>query len=157
MLEHWNNTVDSLAEFQDIFTEFLQGIRLSPAQYKESLKVRRAWDTAQKNVNEFDNFVSPVKAIYVKLPDASKEFIDTWEYYKAYLQEQHGIIMRSRYELKALELLWEISDKDAKEAIKILNFTMHRGYARFFKPNENKVPVDNQTQNEEYDPHFNRK
>ncbi len=158
MLDSWNKTIDSLSEFQEALTDFFGCLRLSPSQYKESLKVRRAWDAAQKNINDFGNFVSPIKSIYVSLPSANKEFIETWEFYKAYLLEQHGIIMRSRYELKALQRLWALSNENADEAVHILNFTMERGYPRFFKPQVASEKPDNNTLiPEDYDPHFDRR
>lgn len=134
MKAKWEKLMDTIGEFSGDLSNLLSEIGTrSPKLYKESLKISRKWDEMSKHIEEFDTYISPVKSMLVQMPSASKEFAEIWQFYKEYLNEQFGIYMRSRYEIKSLELLWDIADKNSETAIAILNHTMAKGYPRFFK------------------------
>lgn len=89
------------------------------------------------DVNTFDKLINrPIKAVTVKNQFDNKEFEKDWQYWKEYLLESYSIVYQSRREQKALDYLYEISNKDAKTASKYLNYAMANGYRNFFKVTE---------------------
>ena len=156
MKQTWEKVIDTLADFEGIVTEFGEKAKLSHPDYKRFIKIKSAWERCQKAINEFDGFVSPVESIAIKFPAIDQDFLENWKFYKEYMQEQFGIYMRSRYEVKALELLWKIADSKPDVAIEILDFSMGKGYKGFFKPIEPKAETETITEKiAAYDPDFN--
>ena len=139
MKKHWDELVESLSGFEDMVSEFGQKAKLSHADYKKFMSIRTAWEACRKAINSFDTFVSPVASIAVKFPSIDKDFLEVWGFYKEYMQEQHAVTMRSRYEIKALDLLWKMAEEKPDKAAEILNYSMGKGYKGFFAPTENTI------------------
>lgn len=100
-------------------------------------KFSKEYNKLIENINAFDRYVNKhIKAIKVKNPFENKEFDKDWQYWKEYLDESYSIVYQSRREQKALDYLYEISNKDATTASKYLNYAMANGYRNFFKVTE---------------------
>ena len=146
MKQTWDKLYESLVLFKDELQEYISVLPQNKSLKKQQNRVLSLWKESLKNIREFDKFVSPVSPVEILFPNSNQKFINTWNYWKDYLSEQHGIIMRSRYEMQALKLLWDIADQDHLKAIEYLNYAMSRGYRNFFKVNKNAKlkPNDNE-------------
>ncbi len=138
MKQQWDKTYESLVYFKDELETYFSALPQSASLKKMQNKVNSLWKEAIANIREFDKFVSPVSPVEILFPDKNEKFINTWNFYKEYLSEQHGITMRSRMETKALKLLWELAEEDPIKAVEYLNYAMARGYRNFFKPDPNQ-------------------
>ena len=151
MKQTWDKLYESLLLFKDDLQDYISVLPQTKSLRKQQNSVLKLWAESLKNIREFDKFVSPVSPVEILFPDNSQKFINTWNYWKAYLTEQHGIIMRSRFEMQALKLLWDIAEQDPLKATEYLNYAMSRGYRHFFKvdkkqqsqkPKENEKSTD---------------
>ena len=152
MKKQWDNLWESLTEVKEELEEYISILPQSATLKKKQNKVMARWKESLKLIREFDNFVSPISPVEVIFPSKEEKMINTWNYWKEYLNEQHGIIMRSRFEKKSLKRLWEISDQDPHKAVEYLNYAMSLGYRNFFKV-EKKTQQEKPKQ-ENYDPDF---
>lgn len=144
----WDNLWESLSEFKEELEEYISILPQSATLKKKQNKVMARWKDSLKLIREFDNFVSPIKSIEILFPSKEEKLINTWNFWKEYLNEQHGIIMRSRFEKKSLERLWEISEQDSVKAVEYLNYAMSLGYRNFFiveKNQNHKKPKDEES------------
>ena len=151
----WNDLFVNLDTFATSMKEFFAIVPQSPVFYKEVKKLERQWKRIQNNVNKFETEFNPAKPIIIKIPEEfnSLDFADAWEEWKGYLAEQHNMVMLTRMEAQALELLLELSERDKAEAIYMLKYAAGTGYPKFFKVNKNSI--NNQTpkkDGKEYDP-----
>lgn len=138
MKQQWDKTYESLVLFKDSLEDYISQLPQTNGLRKIQNQVMNLWKESLKNIREFDNFVSPITPVEILFPNKSEKFINTWNYWKEYLTEQHGIVMRSRFELKSLKRLWEIADEDTVKAVEYLNYAMSRGYKAFFKVDPNQ-------------------
>jgi hypothetical protein len=148
--KHYEDVVDSLMEFKEKFEDLITLIPHSKEMYKRILNLKRSWEKSKELMDELGNCILPVQNLPVKLPENynNPDFLQTWTFYKEYLQEQHGINMKSRMEIKSLKFLVEISENDPEVAIKFLEYAISKGSKGFFK-------VDDKTKTKNYDPDFN--
>lgn len=153
MITHWNETTESLAAFEEKMNEFVAIVPQSPELYKQKNNLKKLWDKVRRNINEVDKFITPPAAIEVKIPKEfnNDKFVEAWQYWKDYLEEQHAIKMRSRMEVKSLMHLVEISEKDPEKAMKYLNYAIAKGSKSFYKVDDISKPHKNSN----YDPDFN--
>ena len=88
-----------------------------------------------------DKFITPVKSVDVKSKMLDNEpFRETWTMWKEYLNEQHGIFMRSRAELMGLKRMMDISGDNPEKAIFYIEYAMSRLEKAFYKVNEAEEP-----------------
>jgi hypothetical protein len=138
MKNQWDKTYESIVLFKDSLEEYFSQLPQTNALRKIQTQVMNQWKEAHKNIREFDTYVSPVSNVQILFPTKDELLMNTWNFWKEYLTEQHGIVMRSRYEKKSLQLLWEISEEDPLKAIECLNYAMSKGYKAFFKIEANQ-------------------
>ncbi len=154
MIKQWNETIESLSEFKEKLEEFISLVPHSTELYKQKNILKKSWEKTQRLINEVDKFITPPESIAVRIPKEfnSDKFIEAWQFWKDYLEEQHSIRMRSRMEVKALKLLVSISDKNMENALEYLDYAQARGYKSFYKIDDNSKLE----KKEDYDPDFNR-
>lgn len=155
MLNTWNDLFINLNDYATLMKEFTAMIPKSPVLYKEIRQLEKKWKKIQQNVNKFEKEFNPSSPIIIKIPDEfnSTDFADAWEKWKGYLAEQHNIVMLTRMEAEALELLLELSENNKSEAIFMLKFASGNGYPKFFKVNRNSVNTKKSIDNEKpFDP-----
>jgi hypothetical protein len=141
MKQTWEITEACIQDFKEQLEELLEMLPQSAKFYKKTGDINKAWKKVQKSLNDMDQFISPVKSVDVKSPlfsDAA--FKESWQLWKDYLNEQHGLFMRSRAELMALKRISDISDANAAAAIRYLEFAMSRMDKNFYKVNETEEP-----------------
>jgi len=127
MKQSWDKLQSDLLNVQTHIEELLDILPLSTIFYKKRNALNKAWKCLQKSAADVDAFITPVKSVKVACPLLDDpEFKESWKFWKDYLAEQHGIIMRSRAELMSLKRLMEISGNDAATAVKTLEFVMSR-------------------------------
>lgn len=136
MKEKWEQIWKQLEKSDDELTAFLENAAISTLAMRKMQKFTAEWDKVKKLATEFDQYITPVEAIEVKVPFRSKYFEDMWQRWKDYLSEQHGQLMRTRSEKSALEHLVDISKSDEERAIAILRYAMANRYKNFFAIDE---------------------
>ncbi|MFW5830790.1 MAG: hypothetical protein ACOCVA_00975 [Prolixibacteraceae bacterium] len=141
MREHWEILGTELHSFKEQLEKLLEMLPQSQKFYKQTTALNKDWKKVQRAANDMDQFITPVKSVKVVSPLLEDpEFPATWKLWKDYLVEQHGIHLRSRAELMSLKRLSDISGKQAKTAIRYLEFAMSRADKNFYKVNETDIP-----------------
>jgi len=143
MRDEWDQMCEDVRKFQEALEEIIAVLPQSPAMYKRENAVKKSWEKFKKSWNNFDGFISPMKAIEVKEPWNDPEFLSTWKMWKEYLQEQHGVWMRSRSEVMALKHLKDLCDNNPKEAVRFLEYAMAGRYLNFFKVKLDESQINN--------------
>jgi hypothetical protein len=148
----YNELYENLCDFKEKLEDLISLLPESKEMFKRKIALQKSWDKSQTLVNDLGVFILPVQSLTVNLPDAynNADFLQTWTFYKEYLQEQHGISMRSRMEIKALKLLVEISENDPARAISYMEYAIAKGFKGFFKVDDNTKPT-----RKDHDPDFN--
>lgn len=141
MINTWNDLFLNLNDYATLMQEFTAKVPKSPVLYKDIRQLEKMWRKIQQNVNKFEIDFNPAKPIIIQIPEEfnHKDFIEAWADWKGYLAEQKNIIMLSRMESKALELLLDMSDRNKEEAIYMLNFASANNYPKFFRVNRDSV------------------
>ena len=141
MKESWDTLCDDVQNLKEQLEELLEMVPQSAKFHQKTNAINKVWKRLQKGVNDVDQFISPVKSVKVSCPlleDA--EFKKTWQFWKEYLNEQHGIVMRSRAELMSLKRMMDISEGKPEVAIKTLEFVMSRSTDKnFYKVKETEL------------------
>jgi hypothetical protein len=143
MKDHWEKLGNDAHSLKEHIEEMLEMVPQSARFYKLTGDINKAWTKFQKAMNDMDQFIAPVKSVEVKcalLTDAA--FAETWVMWKEYLNEQHGLTMRSRAELMALKRIVDLSENNAAKAVKYLEFAMGRIDKNFYKVNEVELPAN---------------
>lgn len=145
MKEEWENLLAEMDNLKEELESLLEMVPLSAKFHKKTSSLKRIWKRLQRSVNQVDQFITPVKSVKVASPLlCDPDFKASWQMWKDYLNEQHGIVIRSRSELMGLKRLAEISDGKPELAIKYLEFAISRPTDKnFYKVNEVEMPVDN--------------
>ena len=141
MKDHWEKLGTDAHALKERIEELLENAPQSARFYKLTTDLNKAWTKFQKSMNDMDQFIAPVKSVEVKcamLTDAT--FSGAWAMWKDYLNEQHGITMRSRAELAALKRLVEIADNNPATAAGYLEYAMSRVEKNFYKVNKVDLP-----------------
>lgn len=146
MKEHWENLLTEIENLREELETLLEMVPQSPKFYKKASGINKIWKRLQKGVNQVDQFISSVKSVKVNsvlLNDSG--FKETWQLWKDYLNEQHGIVMRSRSELMGLKRLGEISGDNPRLAIRYLEYAISRPTDKnFYKVNDIDSGEENQ-------------
>lgn len=129
----WDKTTASLEEFQSLLQNFINTASIPNSEQRRLHEINKKWQSVLTAVNNFEKFVAPVEPVEVKLPEVGQEFYETWQYWKDYLAEQHGVYMRSRSEQKALDRLFELAENKPEDAIYFLNLAISCRWKNVFK------------------------
>ena len=142
MKDHWEKLGTDTQAFKEKLQELLEMMPQSAKFYTAQNAINKAWKNLEKSHNAMDEFIAPVKSVEVKcqmLTDPT--FSATWAMWKDYLNEQHGIVMRSRAELAALKRMVEISENNPAAAASYLEYAMSRVDKYFYKVNKVELPA----------------
>jgi hypothetical protein len=134
MKQTWEAAETSIMTFKQELEELHELLPKSVKIHQKVATLNKAWKKVQTSLNEMDKFITPVKSVEVKstlLNDLA--FRESWTLWKEYLNEQHGIFMRSRAELVGLKRMMDISGNDPKIAISFLEYSMSRLEKAFYK------------------------
>jgi len=138
MRQSWDTLLNETQSLKEQLESLLEMVPQSAKFHKKTQEINKVWKRLQRAVNDVDQFITPVKSVKITSPlleDA--EFKATWQLWKEYLNEQHGIVMRSRAELMGLKRLAEISESKPDVAVKYLEFAISRPTDKnFYKVNE---------------------
>ena len=138
MIKQWNDIWNQIETAEGKLQEFLQSAGLSAIQLKKLQKFIREWNKVKKMAEAFDQFITPVDPIEVESPFDQDDFRYMWKMWKEYLQEQHGLLVRSRMEQASLEYLSDISGNDPDKAINIIRFCMKSGWRGIYANEKEK-------------------
>lgn len=142
MKDHWETLGNELHNFKGQLEELIEMLPQSNKFYQKITVLNKGWKKIQRACDDMDPFISPVKSVLVNSPLlVNADFKATWQFWKDYLNEQHGIVMRSRTELMALKRLMEISTEKPELAVKYLERAMAGGYKNFFEVKEVEEPA----------------
>lgn len=143
MKNKWNKIFNTLTAADAELRAYLSACG-NAAKLKPFVK---QWETLKTDANEIDAVMS-ADPVEIKTPFKDASVSETWATWKAYLLEQHGIVMRSRSERAALDLLYKWSAGNPEKAVYFVNYAMSFQYRSFFKVSEKdeKTPA-----NDEYD------
>ena len=128
MKEIWNDAWNELECVNKRMNEYLE---------KSTVNSLKQLTTAINRLNEkcekFDTYMQPSEPKEIELPFTSKEFADTWNTWKDYLQEQHGQVIRSRSQQSALTILKQYAEDNEETAIFMLHHAMMTRARNFYK------------------------
>jgi hypothetical protein len=141
MKQTWEKAEQSIMEFKQELEELHELLPKSVKIHQKTATLNKAWKKVQVSLNEMDKFITPVKSVDVKSKLLNDEkFRESWVFWKEYLNEQHGIFMRSRAELMALKRLLDISGDNPEKAIYYLEYAVSRLEKNFYKVVEQEEP-----------------
>jgi hypothetical protein len=141
MKQTWEKAEQSIMEFKQELEELHELLPKSVKIHQKTATLNKAWKKVQVSLNEMDKFITPVKSVDVKSKLLNNEkFRESWVFWKEYLNEQHGIFMRSRAELMALNRLLDISGDNPEKAIYYLEYAVSRLEKNFYKVVEQEEP-----------------
>lgn len=141
MKEQWDILLNETQNLKEQLEEMLEMVPLSAKFHKKTSEITKVWKRLQRAVNDVDQFITPVKSIKVVSPLLEDgDFKQAWQLWKDYLNEQWGIVMRSRAELMGLKRMADIAEEKPALAIKYLEFAMSRMDRNFYKVNETEMP-----------------
>lgn len=145
MKEEWENLLTEMSNLKDELETLLEMVPLSAKFHQKTSSINKIWKRLQRAVNQVDQYITPVKSIKVTSPLLSDpDFKSAWQMWKDYLNEQHGIVMRSRAELMGLKRIAEISEDKPELAIKYLEFAISRPTDKnFYKVNDTEIAQEN--------------
>lgn len=152
MQQHWNELCEQVENTDKELESFLENGGLTNSVMKKIGGFIKAWNILKKRMQDFDQFVTPVEPILNILPWETTVFAETWKFWREYLQEQHGQVLRSRAEKASLAYLESLAGSSEEEAIKIINFTCYLRAKSFVLPPQKKE--DNNKINPESDGTF---
>lgn len=138
MREQWETLCAETQNLKEQLEELLEMLPLSAKFQQKTNAINKRWKRLQHAVNDVDQFITPVKSVKVVSPLLeSEDFKKAWQFWKEYLNEQHGIVMRSRAELMGLKRMHDLTEGKPELAIKYLEFAMSRPTDKnFYKVNE---------------------
>lgn len=136
MKQKWAEICTVLTDADKEFTAFIESAGLAANDMKKLQKFIKAWNLLKKQAVDFDTYLQPAEALEIELPFKSEAFERMWKRWKEYLSEQHGILIRSRSEVSALEHLDNISKGDENAAMYYLRYAMTTRYRSFFVVDE---------------------
>lgn len=143
MKQTWEAAETSIMIFKQELEELHELLPKSVKIHQKLASLNKAWKKMQTSLNEMDKFITPVKSVEVKSAMLNDPvFRESWTLWKEYLNEQHGIFMRSRAELVGLKRLMDISDNNPQLAVTYLEYSMSRLEKAFYKVDskEEKMP-----------------
>jgi hypothetical protein len=137
MKQSWERAETSIMVFKQELEELYDLLPKSVKIHQKTATLNKAWKKVQISLNEMDKFISPVKSVDVKSNLFNNEkFREAWILWKDFLNEQHGIVMRSRAELMALKRMLDITSDNPDKAIFYLEYAMSRIEKNFYKVDE---------------------
>lgn len=137
MKDTWEKLGNDAYTVQGEIENLLEMLPASAKMHRQAMTLNKAWNRFKKSMTDMDQFITPVKSVKVAsilLNDA--EFSAAWKMWKDYLNEQHGLFMRSRAELAGLKKMLEITQGNPKLGVKTLEYCMYRMSPNFYKVNE---------------------
>lgn len=141
MKQSWEAAEKAIVLFQEELEELYTLLPKSVKIHQQLAKLNKSWKKVKLTLNEMDKFITPVKSVDVKSKMLENEpFREAWVLWKEYLNEQHGIFMRSRAELMGLKRMMDISGDNPEKAIFYLEYSMSRLEKAFYKVNEAEEP-----------------
>jgi hypothetical protein len=137
MKQTWEKAEQSIMIFKQELEELHELLPKSVKINQKITTLNKAWKKVQIALNEMDKFITPVKSVEVKSNLLNHpQFRESWVLWKEYLNEQHGIFMRSRAELMGLKRMMDISGDNPEKAISYLEYSISRLEKNFYKVNE---------------------
>ena len=139
MKQTWEKAEQSIMQFKQELEELHELLPKSVKIHQKTASLNKAWKKVQLSLNEMDKFITPVKSVDVKSKLLNDEkFRESWVFWKEYLNEQHGIFMRSRAELLGLKRLMDISGDNTEKAIYYLEYAISRLEKNFYQVNDDE-------------------
>lgn len=143
MKQHWDNIWKQIEDVNHEFEQVLSNAGLSGSTIKKFAAFVKGWNKLKDMAEDFDQFITPVESIVNTLPWETPCFAEKWKFWKDYLQEQHGQVMRSRSEKMALAYLEQLSESSEEKACKIIDFSCCLRAKNFILPPAKKEDNNN--------------
>lgn len=138
MIQHWDNIWKQMEMSNNELETFLQNAGLTNSLVKKFSGFVKTWNSLKRMMEEFDQFIQPIEPVQTTLPWETEHFAEKWKYWKEYLQEQHGQVMRSRAEKAALTYLADLADNNEGKAMEIIDFSCYLRAKSFITPPQKK-------------------
>jgi hypothetical protein len=138
MKELWEKFTSETETFSSQLTELSENvvdIRLK----KGVIKMVDGFNKMVSLINEIDKQIEPISPVMVKMPFPGEEFQNTWILYKEYMIESHKVFIMTRQESVILKKVFNLSGKDEKRAIDMLEFFIQNGYRSIFRPSDKQL------------------
>lgn len=144
----WNDhcrSLDKLRKTIEAMSERLPG-GTPGKRIRDSLS--RSWEMLSESIDRLDEaFIDSVQPLPVDFPWRDKEFVAHWTLYKEYMNEQHGVVIKSRMEQSRLRLIKRYSNDDRQTFIRTIDYYMAIGAEGVFAVNfePEKKHTDNES------------
>lgn len=123
-----------MQEYAKASSELMSVIKPNRKHEKKINAWLKKWEVVYKSAANVGSFISPIKSLNVTFPKFfTLDVVEKWEFWKEYLQEEHGIQIRSRCEMMQLKNLQQLSNGDPQQAIMILEYAMSKRWRAFYK------------------------
>jgi len=147
MRDTFEKAVQKTNEFNVLIEDLLNVLPDTAKNYKLKKKVEAAYKSLKRAMEMHESLITDVvPKLKVKTDSYPADFVDTWNMYKDYLVEQFGIRMGSRMQKFRLQLLFDYTNNDFKQATRWLQFYMAAGSASIYPVNEQKLEEKNDQQ-----------
>lgn len=117
-------------------------------------KLTKAAENYYDELEEVKKTAETVEPIQVKLPWEDDKFKAEWDNWKAYLIEQHGIVIGSRAEQKQLDTLKKLAGDSEAAAFDMLDYSMSNFYKMVFRLENKKEEHNKKSKNRKKDDDF---
>ena len=148
MKPEWELITKNIQELGLTIEDLLEMLPMGKKYFKAKQTIEKQWREIGRSVDKFDPFISDlIDSIPINHPWNNDEFLKTWQLYKDYLFEQHGIRMKSRMEQQRIEWFITNTNGDHKKAVQWLKFFMASGHSSLFIPKN--ISLENDTKSTE--------
>lgn len=136
MLKKWIEHCSAIDRTRSLIEDIASQLPVSGSGKRLRQLLNDSWGKITDTTEDLDQLITAgVQPLPVKFPWQDKEFTDHWRLYKDYLQEQHGIIMKSRMEIARLKKIKEFCNDDRSLVIRSVDFYMASGSPNIFQVN----------------------
>lgn len=136
LLKTWTDHCDALEQARKRIEEMSALLPGSGPGKRVRDGVLKAWKTVTASSDELDDLITgSVQPLPVDFPWQDRDFVKHWQLYRDYLQEQHGMVMKSRMEQARLNAILKFADSNRQVFIDMLNFYMALGSVGIFQVN----------------------
>jgi hypothetical protein len=135
MKSEWEQITKNIQDLGLSLEDLLEMLPMGKKYFKAKQGIEKQWRELGRSVDKFDPYISDlIDSITLNHPWINDDFLKTWQLYKDYLFEQHGIRMKSRMEQQRIEWLITNSENDYKKAIMWLKYFMASGNSSLYIP-----------------------
>lgn len=146
IMKQWNEHLAALERLRKRIDDMGAQLADSGSARRTRKSIADSWEELTTSAQEVGEMLTgSLQPLPVDFPWQDKEFLSHWTLYKEYMQEQHGIYMKSRMEQARLKQIREFCNGDRMAFIRTIDLYMALGTANVFKVEALPSKMDNKT------------